>query len=114
VPAALPLASPSGEFVVTTEISGAEAGPVRRYCVRLKVRDVRTSRETSFQTGASDFQCWAIAWTHSGALVLYSSDIGMRSYDIKDGQIIERDPGDAEQDVARGAYREKYGKRPPA
>lgn len=113
-PVSVPLASPSGEFSVTTEISGEEAGPTRRFCVRLKLKDAQTSRETSFQTGASDAQKWALAWSPSGAIVLYSSDIGTRAYDIKDGQIIERSPDKAEKDVARRAYKEKYSRQPPA
>jgi hypothetical protein len=102
-PVEVPLASPSGTFVVTTEMSGAEAAPTQRYCVRLKVKDVQTARAATFQTGASDGQKWAVAWSPSGALVLYSSDIGIRSYDIKDGQIIERSPDDAEREAARSA-----------
>lgn len=113
-PAALPLASPSGAFAVTTEISGEEAGPTRRYCVRFKVKDVQTAREMTFQTGASHGQKWAIAWSPSGSLVLYSSDIGTRAYDIGGGRISERSPDNAEEEVARGAYRAKYGKQPPA
>jgi hypothetical protein len=75
---------------------------------------MQTKHEMTFQTGASDAQKWAIAWSPSGSLVLYSTDIGTRAYDIKDGHVIERSPNDAESDVARGAYRKKYGKQPPA
>jgi hypothetical protein len=113
-PAAVPLASPSGTFVVTTEIPGDEAGPTRRHCIRLKIKDVRTAREMTFQTEASNGQKWAIAWSPSEALVVYSSDIGTRAYDIKGGRIIERSPDNAERDLARTAYREKYGRQPPA
>lgn len=96
------------------EISGRSAGPTLRYCVRLKVREIRMGREMTFLTGASDFQKWAVAWSPSDSLILYSSDIGTRAYDIKGGQSVERSPDDAESEVARGAYRKKYGKRPPA
>ncbi len=68
----------------------------------------------TFQTGASDYQKWAIAWSPSGSLVLYSSDIGIYAYDIKDGKIDERSPTDAESEVARDAYQKKYHKKPPA
>ncbi len=113
-PIAPPLISPSGAFAVTTEISGAEAGPSDRYCVRLKVRETKTGRVMTFQTGASDVQKWAIAWSPSDSLVLYSSDIGILAYDIKNGQIVERSPDDAERKVAREAYRRKYDQQPPA
>jgi len=107
-----PLTSPSGAFVATTEISGEEAGPTRRFCVRLKVTDTRTKREMTFQTGASNAQKWAVAWSPSGSLILYSSDIGIQAYDMKAGQIVERAADEAEKEVARKAYAKKYGKRP--
>jgi hypothetical protein len=113
-PEAPPLASPSGEFAVTAEVSGEEAGPTRRHCVRLKVEETKTGRVMTFQTGASDVQKWAIAWSPAGSLVLYSSDIGTLAYDIRDGRIAEREPDAAERESARDAYRRKYDRQPPA
>ena len=109
---AAPLVSPSGAYSVATEISGDEAGPTRRLCVRLRVTDLVASREITFQTGASDVQKWAAAWSSSNALVLYSSDIGTMAYDIKDGRVTERVPAAAELEVGRKAYQQKYGSRP--
>jgi len=109
---AAPLVSPSGAFSATTEISGDEAGPTRRLCVRLRVTDIVAKREVTFQTGASDVQRWAAAWSASNSLVLYSSDIGTVAYDMKDGQIAERTPDAAELQVGRKAYEEKYGRKP--
>jgi hypothetical protein len=34
------------------------------------------------------------------------------AYDIKDGQVVERMPDAAEQEVARKAYEQKYGTKP--
>lgn len=104
-----PLASPSGAFSVTTEISGDEAGPTRRLCVRLKIIDASAKSEIAFQTGASDMQKWAVAWSPSNSLVLYSSDIGTLAYDIKGAHIVERAPDATEQEVGRQAYEKKYG-----
>ena len=95
---AAPLVSPSGAFSAATEISGDEAGPTRRLCVRLRVTDIVARREITFQTGASDVQKWAAAWSPS--------------YDIRDGRIAERVPDAAELEVGRKAYAEKYGSRP--
>lgn len=109
---ATPIVSPSGAFTARTEISGDEAGPTRRLCVRLRIMDVHAKREITFQTGASDVQKWAAAWSPANTLVLYSSDVGTSAYDIRDGQIMERAPDADELEVARNAYEKKYGKRP--
>lgn len=109
---AAPSVSPSGAFSARTEISGDEAGPTRRLCVRLRVTDIVANREIIFQTGASDAQKWAVGWSPSNSLVLYSSDVGTMVYDIKDGQIVERIPDPTEQEVARKAYEHKYGTKP--
>lgn len=109
---AAPLVSPSGAFSAATEISGDEAGPTRRLCVRLRVTDIVARREITFQTGASDVQKWAAAWSPSNSLVLNSSDIGTMAYDIRDGRIAERVPDAAELEVGRKAYAKKYGSRP--
>jgi hypothetical protein len=104
--------SPSGLYSVIAEISGEEAGPTRRLCVRLKVTEVTTKKEMIFQTGASDVQKWAISWSAKNVIVLYSSDIGTHSYIIKNGKIIEHQANEDEKEVGRRAYEEKYGKRP--
>lgn len=106
------LPSPSGLFVAVAEISGSEAGPTRRDCVRLRITDSKTKSVFDYQTGASDFQKWALAWAPGDSLVLYSSDIGIVSYDIKSGRIIERAPTPAEEEIGRRAYEQKYGNQP--
>lgn len=108
-PASPYIVSPSGVFSARAEISGNEAGPTRRYCVRLGIEDIKTKRWLTFQTGASDVQKWAVAWSPSDSLVLYSSDIGTLAYDVKDGQILERTPDADELEVGRKAYEHKYG-----
>jgi hypothetical protein len=107
-----PLVSPSGAFSSTTEISGGEAGPTRRLCVRLRVTDIKAQREITFQTGASDVQKWALAWSPANSLVLYSSDVGTLAYEMNGGQIVERVPTAPELEVGRKAYEKKYGTRP--
>ena len=107
------LASPSGAFIATAEVAGKEAGS-RQNCVRLKVTDSKTKQVITYQTDASDVQKWALAWSPSGSLVLYSSDVGTSAYDITTGQIVERDPTSDEKEVARQAYEKKYGTRPRA
>ena len=109
---ATPLVSPSGALSAKTEISGDEAGPSRRLCVRLRVTDVVAKHELAFQTGASDVQKWAVAWSPSNTLVLYSSDAGTMAYEIKGGQVVERVPDAAELEVGRKAYEGKYGRKP--
>ena len=106
------ITSPSGLLIAAPEISGEEAGPTRRHCVRLRIKDTQTQQEHTFQTGASDYHKWALTWSASGTLVLYSSDIGISAYDIKSGQIVERDANTQEQELARQAYEKKYGQRP--
>jgi hypothetical protein len=106
--------SPSGQYTVRTEISGDEAGPTRRLCVRLRLTDNRTNKEIIFQTGASDVQKWAMNWSPTNTLVLYSSDIGIHSYEVHDGAITERIATPEEQEIGRAAYEKKYGKRPRA
>ena len=106
------VSSPSGFYTVQTEISGDEAGPTRRLCVKLKVTEIHTKKEIVFQTGASDVQKWALGWSPDNAVVLYSSDRGIYSYEIRDGAIHERPANQEEQEVGRNAYEVKYGKRP--
>lgn len=104
--------SPSGAYSVTTEISGNDAGPVLRLCVRLKFLNTVTKQEFVFQTRASDVQKWALAWAPGGTLVLYSSDIGIMAYEIGNGMISERLATEQEQAVGRRAYEIKYGSKP--
>ena len=110
--AAAPQTSPSGNFTIRTEIAGDEAGPSRRLCVRLVVHEIATHKDLTFQTGASDGQKWAVAWSPTNALVLYSSDIGTNAYDIKGGVITQRAADSVELEAGRGAYATKYGVRP--
>ena len=72
----------------------------------------RAARDTAVSTGASNGQKWAIGWSANDVLVLYSSDIGTYSYDIKDDGLRERSPEDDEIEVGRSSYERKYGKRP--
>ena len=108
------MASPSGEYSAQTEVSGDEAGPTRRLCVKLKVTDVRAKKEMIFQTEASDTQKWALGWAPNSVIVLYSSDVGIHAYEIHDGAISERAADAVEQEVGRAAYEKKYGTRPRA
>jgi hypothetical protein len=108
------LLSPSGAYSVTTELSGDEAGPTRRLCVRLRFTSAAAKREITFQTSASDVQKWAIAWSPGDSLVLYSSDIGSYAYEIENGIVLERLANDQEQAVGRQAYEAKYGRKPSA
>ena len=108
------LASPSGTYFARAEISGDEAGTVKRLCVRLRVLDQASKKEAIFQTDASDRMKWAIAWAAEKTLVLYSSDVGMHAYDIREGSITERPPTESEKDVARIAYEKRYGQKPRA
>jgi hypothetical protein len=103
--------SMSVSYSLKTEISGDEAGPIKRRCVRLRIVDESTGKELTYQTGASDNMKWAVGWFNE-VLVLYSSDIGTRAYDIKDGKIIERPANEEEKEIGRKAYEKKYGKEP--
>ena len=94
-----PLTSPSGAFIAHAG-SSAES-PL----IVLRVQETRTKREITFQTGASDIQKWAIAWSPANTLVLYSSDIGIYAYEVKDGKLVERLANDSEKEVGRSAYR---------
>jgi hypothetical protein len=106
------LISPSGSYSATTEISGAEAGPTRQLCVRLRVISLTTNKEAEFQTGASDAQKWAIDWSPKNIFVLYSSDAGIFAYDLRDGAIVERPATEEEKEIGRHAYEKKYGNKP--
>jgi hypothetical protein len=76
--------------------------------VRLKVTDLSTAKEMVFQTDASDVQKWALTWAPPSVLVLYSSDVGTMSYDIKDGTLVERQATAEEKVLGRSAYEAKY------
>ena len=97
---------------MTTEISGEEAGPTRRFCVRLKIKNISTGGELTFQTGASTVQKWAIGWSPKDVLVLYSSDAGIFAYEVREGRITERRADTTEEEIGRAAYERKYGRRP--
>jgi hypothetical protein len=111
---AAPLPSPSGALTARTEISGDEAGPKRRLCVKLFISEIASHKELLFQTDASDTQKWAMAWSPANVLVLYSADVGTNAYEIKDGKIIERAASPEEREIGREAYKVKYGKLPGA
>ena len=106
--AATPVLSPSGDYHAETEISGAEAGPTRHDCVRLVVTNRKTKDIFALQTGASDFQKWAIGWSPHNVLILYSSDIGTYAYDISGSTIKERSPSKEELKTGKEAYHSKY------
>jgi hypothetical protein len=80
--------------------------------VKLIVLEIATGRKMAFQTGASTVQKWALAWSPTDSLVLYSSDIGTNAYDFKAGEITERSPNTNERELGREAYKTKYGKTP--
>lgn len=107
-----PILSPSGHYSVTTEISGADAGPDFGLCVRLKIVEAASGKVSTFQTGASDTQKWALDWSPDDTLILYSSDIGTYAYELTSGGIVERLATKEERDVGRNAYERKYGRRP--
>lgn len=105
------IVSPSGIYLASTEISGNET-ETKRSCVRIKIHVPSAGKEFQFQTGASDFQKWAIDWSSEDILILYSSDIGIYAYELKSDKIIERLATDEEKEVGRKAYEAKYGRRP--
>jgi len=107
-----PLVSPSGQYSVTTDIPGDSAGPTRRLSLRLNILEIKTKKEIQFQTGASDIQKWALNWTLTGSLVLYSSDVGTSTYEITENKIIERSPTEEEKEIERLAYETRYGRKP--
>ncbi|HVU17514.1 MAG TPA: hypothetical protein VHD32_11345 [Candidatus Didemnitutus sp.] len=111
-PLTLALPLDNGAYVVSTDISGPDAGPTRRNCVVLHVTEKETGKEMVFQTAASNQMKWALDWSAPQTLVLYSGDVGVGAYDIKDGKIISRTATEAEQAVARKAYERRYGRRP--
>jgi hypothetical protein len=104
--------SPSGLLEAKTELSGPEAGSTRHHCVILKVINIQTKKEAKLQTGASDFQRWAIGWAPGDTLILYSSDIGTYAYDLQDNALVERPITKEEMEVGKDAYQKKYGNRP--
>ena len=93
------------------KVSGDEAGPTRRLCVRLRILNTKTQKESVFQTGASNNSKWAVGW-RGDVLVLFSSDTGIYAYDLVADAITERPANDDEAEVGRQAYEKKYGKRP--
>lgn len=103
--------SPDGRYIASPEVSGDEAGPTRRMCVRLRIVDQKSKTELVYQTGASDNSKWAVGWLGS-VPVLFSSDIGIYAYDIAGSAIIERPANEEEKEAGRKAYELKYGKRP--
>jgi hypothetical protein len=111
---AAPMVSPSGTLSAKAEISGDEAEPTRRLCVRLKIRDIATGGELTFQTGASTVHKWAIGWSPKNVLVLYSSDAGIFAYEVYERRIIERRADPNEEETGRLAYERKYCRRPIA
>jgi len=104
-----PISSPFGAYLLQFEISGEDAGPILRGCVKLIVRDVESGRELSFQTKASDHSKWAAAWASSNTIVIHSSDVGTYAYEIVDGRFSERPANADERKFGRSAYAEKYG-----
>ncbi|HBC88948.1 MAG TPA: hypothetical protein DCZ94_18555 [Lentisphaeria bacterium] len=107
-----PLSSPSGECTIKTAISGEEAGETRRFCVKLIFIETKSKKELSCQTGASDYQKWAVGWSPKNVLILYSSDIGTFAYEIVDGKINERMATNEEKELGKDFYKNKYGRRP--
>ncbi len=107
-----PVTSPSGKYTVVPRVAGPEAGPQRQYCLRLDITVAGNQSPLSYQTGASSLQKWALAWSPTDALVLYSSDIGIFTFDIHAGSVSERQPTPEEAEIGRKAYEAKYGKRP--
>ena len=109
-----PIVSPSSRLTARAEISGEEAGPTRRLCVRLTITDTATGGQHTYQTGASIVHKWAIGWSPKDVLVLYSSDAGIFAYEIQGGHIVERRADKDEEEIGRKAYESKYGRRPIA
>lgn len=96
--------SPSGAYQASPEIFNA--------LVRINVTNLKSGQDFFFQTRASDYQKWALAWSSKNTLVLYSSDIGTYVYDVKDDTLVERMPDADETETGIKAYQQKYGRRP--
>jgi len=104
--------APTGPLTVLVEISGPEAGPTRKDCVRLCFRNALTGKQVIEQTPASNAMKWAAVWSDADTFALFSSDVGIVAYDFTHGSITERPASETEKEAARAAYRKKYADSP--
>ncbi len=111
-PGPVELKAPAGPVTVLVDISGPEAGPTLKDCVRLRFRDAQTKMPVIVQTPASNAMKWAVGWSDANTVVLYSSDVGILAYDFTGGIAKERPANDAEKEAARAAYQKKYASVP--
>lgn len=111
-PGPVELKAPVGPLTVLVDISGPEAGPTRKDCVRLCFRDATMGKPVIVQTPASNTMKWAVGWSDADTIVLYSSDVGILAYDFTEGTAKEHPANEAEKESARAAYRKKYADVP--
>jgi hypothetical protein len=78
-----PVKSPNGSLTVTPSINQSKADPTKYLCVALDIADSSGKPMHHVQSGASDRMKWAIGWFDDSTVVLYSSDIGTRAWELR-------------------------------
>ena len=97
--------SPSGAYSVST--SKSEKG-----LVSIHLSDAQGVELHEIESSASDFIQWSIGWMPGeDIVVLQSSDIGPRAYDIIDNKLVERPDAYKDESILNRAeelYSERY------
>jgi len=97
--------SPSGAYSIST--SKSEKGLVSIYLTNAQGVELH-----EIESSASDFIKWSIGWMpDEDVVVLQSSDVGTRAYDIIEGRLVERPDAYKDEKISNRAeelYEERY------
>jgi len=109
-PAAGPaIESSSKLYSLFKKIYENEADPPCRLCVRLRIKDLAGDKEIVYQMGTSDVLRWAVCW-FTDTVVLFSSDIGTKASETRNGTVVERLASNDEREADRVACEKIWSK----
>ncbi len=101
-----PVESPSGEYNVFATVEEVSL-------IRLHLTNKEGVELDTVYSGASDAMKWALGWMpDEDVVVLQSSDIGTRSYDIVNNRFVAKSESSKDKRIQSRAYElkaEKYG-----
>src|SRR3981081_1678435 len=79
------ITAPSGQYNLEIDFNNNKDDKTKYQCIILTLLEKKYHQITTFQTGASDFQKWAIAWyPNKDTIIMNSGDIGTYAYHLTD------------------------------
>jgi hypothetical protein len=103
--------SPSEKYSIKATVNTSDKNADDYADVVIHIYDSENTKIDSINSKAGDFSKWAIGWTNSGdTIVLFSSDIGTKSWGITDNRSLQITVNDKLNQRALELKKQKYNK----